>query len=126
MYIYSHYKIVAHHHFTDPTAEKPATPPKTSIVPTATHIDEPTSSTSTPCQSPRVCDDRITMSSTDVALPVVAVVAVGIIVVLLAVITVLIVLLRRKRPKDALAIEPLPHPVGRAGKNAHFHQDNCI
>lgn len=63
------------------------------------------------------------MSSSDIALPVVAVVAVGIIVVLLAVITVLIVLLRKKT-ETKNALDPLPHPMGRAGKELHIHFDH--
>lgn len=59
------------------------------------------------------------MSSSDIALPVVAVVTVGMIVVLLAVITVLIVLLRKKT-ETKNALDPLPHPMGRAGKNYTF------
>ena len=107
--------------FTDPTAEKPASSPTPpiihstipSIAPTVTVIGGDI--TSKPRQTP-ACTGMNEMSSSDIALPVVAVVAVGIIVVLLAVITVLIVLLRRKtEAKNAL--DPLPHPMGRAGIN---------
>lgn len=65
------------------------------------------------------------MSSSDIALPVVAVLAVGIIVVLLVVITVLIVILRRKS-ETKNALNPLPHPVGRAGKELYTHYSFVI